>query len=250
VNAKQVTVIGSYLSPYVRKVLVCLGIKGIAYEIDPIIPYFGNDDFTRISPLRRIPVLIDQQVTLADSTAICEYLDEAYDGPPLLPAGPALRARARWLEEFADSRMGDVFIWRYYNQLVIRKRIWKRPPDEAVLEKAVTEEIPAILDYLEAQLDGAKYLFGDISTADIAIASFFRNAHFAGFELDEKQWPQTAAFVSHVFAHPEFAELRVYEDLMMSVPIEERREALTKAGAPLTRETMATSSPRPGYFYT
>jgi glutathione S-transferase len=52
-----VRVIGSYVSPYVRKVLVCLHAKGLAYEIDPIIPFFGDDRFARLSPLRRVPVL-------------------------------------------------------------------------------------------------------------------------------------------------------------------------------------------------
>jgi len=247
---RQVTIIGSYLSPYVRKVLVCLEIKSVAYEIDPIVPYFGNDEFSTISPLRRIPVLIDDRVVLADSTAICEYLDEAYAGPPLLPSAPVARARSRWLEEFADTRMGDVFIWRYYNQLVIRKKVWDLPPDEAVLKKAVAEEIPGILDYLEGELPGAASLFETMAIADIAIASFFRNAHFAGFELDSGRWPRTAAFVEHAFAHPGFARLRVFEDLMMSTPIEERRRVLTEAGAPLTERTMATSRPRVGYFYT
>jgi len=247
---KRPTIIGSYLSPYVRKVLVCLEIKGIVYEIDPIVPYFGSDAFTGISPLRRIPVLIDDRVTLADSTAICEYLNEAYDGPALLPSEPAARARSRWLEEFADSRMGDVFIWHYYNQIVIRNKIWQRPPDEAVLEKAINEEIPGILDYLEDQVPGGEYLFGQIAVADIAIASFFRNAHFAGFELDSERWPRTAGFVEHVFAHRGFAKLRAFEDLMMSTPIHERRQALSDAGAPLTKETMAGREPRAGFFYT
>ena len=54
------TVIGSYLSPYVRKVLVCLDIEGHApTRIDPIVPFYGNDEFARLSPLRRVPVLID-----------------------------------------------------------------------------------------------------------------------------------------------------------------------------------------------
>jgi glutathione S-transferase len=250
VSQKKVTIIGSYLSPYVRKVLVCLAIKQIAYEIDPIVPYFGNEEFSAISPLRRIPVLIDASVTLADSTAICEYLNEAYPGPSLLPDEPTLRARSRWLEEFADTRMGDVFIWHYYNQLVIRKKVWQRPPDQAVLDAAVHKEIPEVLDYLETQVPAEACLFGEIAVADIAIASFFRNAQFAGFQLESSRWPRTAAFIDRVLADPGFARLRVYEDLMMSTPIAERREALTAAGAPLTARTMACSTPRAGYFYT
>ena len=36
-------IIGSYVSPYVRKVLACLNLKGLAYEIDPITPFFGDE---------------------------------------------------------------------------------------------------------------------------------------------------------------------------------------------------------------
>ena len=117
---KPVQIIGSYLSPYVRKVLVVLDLKRIAYEIDPIVPFLGDDRFSALSPLRRIPVLIDDAVTLADSTVICEYLEERHPEPALLPARCRERARARWLEEFADTRMGEVFIWRLFNQVAIR----------------------------------------------------------------------------------------------------------------------------------
>lgn len=61
-------IIGNYLSPYVRKVLVALHLKGLAYEIDPIIPFLGDERFAAASPLRRIPVLIDDAVTLSDSS--------------------------------------------------------------------------------------------------------------------------------------------------------------------------------------
>ena len=46
---ERVRVIGSYLSPYVRKVLVVLDLKGLRYEIDPIVPFYGNDEFARIT---------------------------------------------------------------------------------------------------------------------------------------------------------------------------------------------------------
>ena len=55
---QPIRIIGSFLSPYVRKVLVALELKGLQYEVDSITPFYGNDEFTRLSPLRRIPVLI------------------------------------------------------------------------------------------------------------------------------------------------------------------------------------------------
>src|SRR5215203_7539355 len=100
--SQPIRIVGSYASPYVRKVLVVLDLKGIPYEIDPIIPFMGNDAFSKLSPVRRIPVLIDDAVTLTDSTVICEYLDDRHPTPAVRPPGAVARARARWLEEFAD----------------------------------------------------------------------------------------------------------------------------------------------------
>jgi len=239
-------IIGSYLSPYVRKVLVCLDIKGIPYEIDPIVPFYGNDEFARLSPVRRIPVFIEDQITLADSSVICEYLDERYPEPPLLPQGAQLRARARWLEEFADTRMGEVFIWHLFNQLVIRRFVWGETPDEQVLKKAREEEIPQVLDYLESALPADGFLFGAISIADVSLAVFFRNAAFARYAIDAGRWPKTAAFVSHALGHPSFAKLRPFEEVLLRTPIANHREVLKKAGAPVSAETFGTTTPRRG----
>jgi glutathione S-transferase len=244
---RPVRIIGSFLSPYVRKVLVCLELKGVPYEVDPIVPFFGNDEFSRLSPLRRIPVLVDDLVTLCDSTVICEYLEERYPAPPVYPRGVADRARARWLEEFADTRMGDVLIWRYYNQLVIRRFVWGEAPDEEVVRKARDEEIPAILDYLEAQLPAEGRLFGQGATvADIAIASFFRNASFAGYSIDAARWPVAAAFTGRMQALPAFRKLARFEDAMLGTPVAERRARLEAAGAALTATTLGTATPRRG----
>jgi glutathione S-transferase len=243
---EPVTVIGSYLSPYVRKVLVCLAHKGIPYRIDPIVPFFGNAEFTRLSPLRRIPVLICDRMVLSDSTAICEYLDERWPQHPMYPQTPEQRARARWLEEFADTRLGDVFIWHFYAQLVVRKRVWREEPDAEVVRKAREEEIPAVLDYLEGELPPAGWLFSQFCVADAAIATFFRNAAFAGFAIDGERWPRTADFVTRALERPEFVALRGYEDLIMRTPIPQRDAALRAAGAPLTATTLGTDTPQRG----
>ena len=121
------TIIGGPISPYVRKVLAVCEMKGVPYQVDPIVPFFGDERFSELNPLRRIPVYIDDQVSVSDSTVICEYLEERFPTPALLPKTPAERARARWIEEFADTRMGDVFIWRIFYEAVINPFIWQRP---------------------------------------------------------------------------------------------------------------------------
>lgn len=239
-------VIGSYVSPYVRKVLACLNLKGLAYEIDPITPFFGDDEFERLSPLRRIPVLVDGDLTLCDSSVICAYLDEAYPGHPLLPADPKDRARARWLEEFADSRMGDVFIWGLFYPRVVHPAVWGVEGDKARVEKTLAKDAPAVLEYLEREVPADGFLFGDIGLADISIATFFRNAALAGFAIDAARWPRAAGFVARVLAHPAVARLLPFEEAQIGVTPARRREALMAVGAPLSAVSCGTAVPRKG----
>ena len=107
----RLRIIGNYISPYVRKVLVCLELKEIDYEIDPIAPFVGNEQFSRLSPLRRIPVLIDDGFVLNDSSVICQYLEDRHPTPALYPADIADRAQARWLggiHRYAAGRWTDL----------------------------------------------------------------------------------------------------------------------------------------------
>jgi glutathione S-transferase len=239
-------IIGSYVSPYVRKVLVCMELKGLDYEVDPITPFFGNDEFRRLSPLCRIPVLIDGALVLTDSTVIAEYLDEQFPEPRLLPKEPKERARARWLEEYADSRLGDVFIWGLFYPKMVHPRVWGEPGDQGRIDKTLTDDLPTALDYLEGELPDHGYLFGEIGLADIAIASFFRNGSYAGFVPDSSRWPKTSRFVDLVLRHPAFQRLHQLEMIQLSRTIEGRRQALIDAGAKLTVETYGQREPRKG----
>jgi glutathione S-transferase len=237
-------VIGSYVSPYVRKVLACMALKGVDdYEIDPITPFFGDEEFARLSPLRRIPVLIHGDLVLTDSSVICAWLDEAYPGHPLLPADCTDRARARWLEEYADSRMGDVFIWGFFYQKFVCPLVWGEPGDQARIEHTLAEDAPAVLDYLEGQLPAAGFLFGGIGLADISVATFFRNAFYAGFSIDAARWPKTAAFVERALAHDCFARFKPFEDAQISTDPKGRRAALLAAGAPLVEQSCGRREP-------
>jgi glutathione S-transferase len=223
-----------------------MNLKGIAYEVDPITPFYGNDEFQRLSPLRRIPVLIDGDFSISDSSVICAYLEDAYAGHPLLPEAATDRARARWFEEFADTRLGDVFIWGLFYQKIVHPLVWGEPGDEARIAKSLKEDIPAALDYLEERLPADGFLFDQIGIADLSIASFFRNGAYAGFKPDQARWPRTAAFVERTLAHPCFADLLRFEDVQRSAEIKGRRQALLDAGAPLTAETMGMREPRRG----
>ena len=243
---QPLTIIGSYVSPYVRKVLACINLKRLSFEVDPITPFYGNEEFRRLSPLCRIPVLIDGDFSCSNSSVICAYLDEAYPGHPLFPADPKDRARARWFEEFADTRLGDVFIWGLFYQKIVHPLVWGEPGDAARIDKSLDQDIPAALDYLEGELPAEGFLFGDIGVADISIASFFRNGAYAGFKIDAARWPTTAGFVERTLAHPCIADLLRFEDVQRNADIKGRRQALLDAGARLTETTMGVREPRKG----
>jgi glutathione S-transferase len=221
-------------------------LKGVDYEVDPITPFFGNEEFRERSPLCRIPVLIDGDFSISDSSVICAYLDEAYPGAPLLPHDPKERARARWLEEFADTRLGDLFIWSLFYQRIVRPLVWGEPTDEVRVAQALDQDIPKALDYIEGEVPEEGFLFGAIGVADIAIASFFRNGVYAGFSVDTNRWPRTAAFVDRTLAHPCIAALLPLEDVQRNADIKGRRQALIDAGARLTTTTYGVGEPRRG----
>ncbi len=245
-SAAPVTIIGSPVSPYVRKVLVACELKGVAYALDPIVAFFANDEFNELSPVRRIPAYIDDEVSVSDSTVICEYLDERFPVPRLLPQNPAQRARARWLEEFADTRMADVFLWRVFYEAVINPFIWQRPRDKEKIARAVAEDVPPVMNYLETQAPAQGFLFDELSIADIAVAVSFSNLRWARIELDQARWPKTSAWVARTNETPALSRLNGLGEKMMRVPPDQQRGALAELGVLLTRSTLGTSVARRG----
>ena len=143
--------------------------------------------------------------------------------------------------------MGDVFIWRMFNQIAIRPSVWGEKGDRDLVERTLKEDVPTVLDYLEAEAPADGFRFGSIlSVADIAIAAFFRNAGWVRFQIDAGRWPRTAGWIGRVLATPAFAKLGKLEDGVLRVPIAEQRAALKTMGAPISAETYAGSAPRRG----
>ncbi len=238
--------IGNPVSPYVRKVLVACALKGLKPRLDPIVPFMGSDDFTAVSPLRRVPVWIDDEVTLSDSSVILEYLDDRYPLPSLRPEGRAERAKARWLEEYADTRMGDVFLWRLFYQAVIRPFVWKELTDQAVVDQARNVDGPEIFDYLERQLPEDGFFFGALSNADVAVGSFFANARWARYEPDTERWPKLAAWLQKLDKESPLGALNRAASKVLKVHPADYRTLLPALGFEISDRTWGGAKPRPG----
>ncbi len=241
----KATIIGAPISPYVRKVLAVCALKDVPVEIDPIVPFFGDDAFGEISPLRRIPVYRDDQVTLTDSSVICQYLEDRWPEPSVYPADVTERADARWLEEYADSRMGDVIIWRVFNAAVIAPAVFGRPRDKEAIAKVVTTDVADILTYLEARMPAEGHLFGALSIADISIWAFFANLSWSRVEIND-HWPKTKAWLARMRAAEPFASLERAGATLVRTPVPEMRAALANLGFAVTPTTHLTDKLRLG----
>jgi glutathione S-transferase len=240
----MIQIIGSPVSPFVKKVIALLVMKGVDFEVDPITPFYGNDRYSELSPLRRVPVFIDGDLVLNDSSVIAQYIEERWPSPSALPATPEARAKARWLEEYSDSRIGEIFIWKGFAAKLVRPRVFKEPFDEAAYNDNIATGVAEVMDYLEsvAPVDG--FLAGPFGLADITIAAMFRCMRYAEWKPDAKRWPKTCAWLSRAQAEPVMAKVNQWSDALIVAPIPERRRIAAEIGLRLTEETLGLKEPR------
>jgi glutathione S-transferase len=201
------TLYGIGLSPFVRKVRVLLAEKGLPYEHDPVVPFNVSADYKAISPLGKIPAYRDEKGALCDSSVICAYLERRHPTPALYPIDPYEYARALWFEEYGDSPLVAITGPKIFFQKIVGPRFFNQPTDEAVVSKAVNEELPPLLDYLESQLTSDWLVGSKFSIADIAIGTQFVNLRLAGVSVDTVRWPKLSRYLARVHERPSFKKL-------------------------------------------
>lgn len=242
----MIEIIGNTVSPFVRKVLTVLTIKGAAFEIDPIVPFHGDAAFTALSPLRRIPVLIDGDVVVHDSSVIVQYLEETLPGPSVLPATPAARARARWFEEFADSRMADVFLWKGFGAVVVAPAILGAARDLDAFKRNLETDVVEVMDYLERETPAAGFLAGPFGLADIAVAAMVKSLTYARWTPDAARWPKTCAFVARTEAEPSMRLTGEWSDALVKARPAEQRAKAAEIGLRVTAKSRFSETARRG----
>lgn len=196
---------GSTMSPFVRKAVVFAAEKGIVLEVIPVGLGDPNPDFVAASPFRKMPALDDDGYTIADSSAICHYLEARQPDPALIPADARDRGRVVWYDEFADTILFDCGRQMFFNR-VVAPRFLGREGDLAAADKAEAETLPPILDYLEGVIPDSGFLVGDrLTLADIAVASPFANLAHCGATIDAARFPKVTAYAAAILARPSFA---------------------------------------------
>ncbi|MEO8605752.1 MAG: glutathione S-transferase family protein [bacterium] len=201
-------VYGASASPFVRKVRIVLAEKNVPYEHETVFPGSTDPEFRQMSPLGKIPAFRDGDRTLADSSVISAYVERLHPTPALYPTDAYDYARALWFEEYADGGMVPVFGAKIFFQRIVGPRFFGRVTDEAVVEKAISEELPPLFDYLEGAIGTRQFLVGDgLTIADIGVASPFVNLRHAGVAVDAARWPHLAAYVRRMHERPSFAAL-------------------------------------------
>lgn len=218
---------GANVSPFVRKCRAFLAEKGLAYEYESVNPFQPPSFYRQLSPLGKIPALLDGDRPIADSTAICIYLERCNPTPALYPADNYDYAQALWIEEYMDSGFLPVAGAGVFRPLVLGPVAMNQPLTKAIKDDAlevVENQISPMWDYLERYLGSREFFVGNaLSIADIAVASGHVNLWHAGVEPDTDHWPKLAAFLGRMWARPSFKALIAEEETPWN-----RREAIAK----------------------
>lgn len=195
----SLTVYGAPLSPFVRKLRLFLAEKGLDYQLEIVLPFGPPAWYRELNPLGRIPALKDGDLTLADSSVICQYLEDKHsDLAPLYGQDAEQRARVRWLEKYADYELAPLTTFAVFRNRVLKPSSGQ-PCDEAAVQTALNDKLPPHFDYLEKCLGSALYFVGEaLSMADLAVACQLINLEHGGETPDAQRWPNLAALLARV----------------------------------------------------
>jgi glutathione S-transferase len=202
-KSTMLTIHGVPLSVHTRKAIVSAILKGLDYKFEVVVPVIPDNlpaNWHTLSPTGLIPVLQDGDFTLADSSAICQYLEMKQPAPPVLPADIKEHARTLWFDAYAGGTIFRHVVHPLFHQTVVNPNIRKVPIDRVVVDDVLSNVQPKIFGYLEGEING-KFLVGErLTLADIAIASNFINYQYLGFKIDAGRYPKLSRYLCEIAA--------------------------------------------------
>jgi glutathione S-transferase len=195
---------GGAPSPFVRKVRVSLFEKGLEHESRELVPIPKTPELLAMNPLGKIPIFEHGDLLVPDSSVILAYLERVQPEPAMVPADPKQLARALFLEEYADTRLNEA-VSPVFFQRFVRKAIFQQEPDEAIVQEALEQTLPPVLDWLESQLpEGADSFLPEFSVADIGVGVHLQSLAMTGVDIDASRWPRLARYAAAITRRPSF----------------------------------------------
>lgn len=188
--------------PFGKKVRIVLAEKELSFDsvqVDLVKGQQRSEEFRRLNPFGKVPVLVDESSVVYESTIINEYLNDEYPHEPeLLPEDSGERARVRLLVDFADRAFT-------LPVMALEREARSAEKDEAKVA-AAREAISKTLAMLERELSGRSFLADEFSLADIAFAPALLLLPGLGVALDASL-PNVAAWKTRLVERPSIAAL-------------------------------------------
>ncbi|PXX96649.1 maleylacetoacetate isomerase [Halomonas sp. LBP4] len=202
------TLYGYFRSSAAYRVRIALNLKGLEYDqalVNLVKGEQSGDAFRALNPQGLVPLLsIDDGTHLTQSLAICEYLEERYPEPPLLPIDPAERARVRALAQLVACEIHPLNNLRVLKYLVHELKL----DDDAKLawyRHWITEGFGALEAMLSREAGSGDFCHGDAPTlADICLVPQVYNAE--RFECDLSAYPRIRRIVANCHAQEAFQQ--------------------------------------------
>lgn len=169
------------LSPFARRVRLVLNEKRLDVDERAHSDWHRDEEFLALNPAGEVPVLIELEgQALSDATAICEYLDEAYPDPPLMPGDAKARAEARRLVAWFDRKFNQEVTVPLVGEKLLKRMIGGDAPDSRLI-RAGRVNVHTHLSYIGWLTERRNWLAGDaMSLADLAAAAHISLVDYAG----------------------------------------------------------------------
>lgn len=200
---------GAPISVHTRKVIVVSRLKGLRYELAPVVPVIPGSlppNWRELSPTGLIPVLQDGDFTLADSSAICAYLERVHPHPSAYPSAPRDHATALWLEQYAGGTLFRQVVHPLFHETVVNPNLLGQHTDALRVDEVVTRAMPEVFGYLDAVCGDGPLVGSTLSVADIAVASNLVTLQYLGFMLDRTRFAKLGGLLDRTIRHPAFVE--------------------------------------------
>jgi glutathione S-transferase len=154
------------LSPWASRCRIAIYAKGLDITLVDPPGGLGTPEYKKINPTGKVPALELDGKILPESAVICEYLEERFPTPPLLPKDLLERARARLLVRYQDTYAAP-------SMTVLFGQLNPQTRDGKIVETELGR-LSNAFDYLESAIDPGPYAVGkSLTLADCALAPGF-----------------------------------------------------------------------------